>query len=92
MLKFQATTQYKKDYKKMVKQGKNISELNKVIATLLEEKPLPAKNRDHALTGNYVHHRECHVSPDWLLIYRIDSGSLILTAVRTGSHSDLFQK
>ena len=65
-------------------------ELDSVIETLQEEKPLGAKYNDHALTGNYAGHRECHIQPDWLLIYRVDKGNLLLVATRTGTHTDLF--
>ena len=64
--------------------------LDFVIQTLREEKPLAEKHRDHALVGNYIGFRECHIAPDWLLVYAIDEGKLILTASRTGSHADLF--
>ena len=64
--------------------------LDVVLETLVEEKPLTPDHKDHALFGNYTGFRECHIQPDWLLIYKIDRGSLILTAARTGSHSDLF--
>ena len=63
--------------------------LETVVDTLLAEKPLDAKHRDHALTGNYDGFRECHIQPDWLLIYRADRDALILTATRTGTHSEL---
>ena len=56
------------------------------------EKPLPNKNRDHDLSGDWIGHRECHILPDWLLIYRIEDDVLVLTLARTGSHSDLFGK
>lgn len=61
-----------------------------VIDTLLAEKPLPERHRDHALTGNYKGFRECHIQPDWLLIYAVQKEALVLTASRTGTHSDLF--
>lgn len=92
MLKLKTTTKFKKDYKRMKKQGKDLSLLAKVINTLLAEKPLNEKHCDHALAGNYIGFRECHIQPDWLLIYAIDQGELILTASRTGSHSDLFDE
>ena len=76
----------------MKKQGKDLSLLQKVINDLLAEKILSEKHRDHALTGNYVGFRECHIQPDWLLIYAVDHGQLILTASRTGTHSDLFDE
>lgn len=66
--------------------------LEDVIQTILEEKSLAEKFRDHSLTGNYTGFRECHISPDWLLIYAIKQEKLILTASRTGTHSDLFGK
>jgi mRNA interferase YafQ len=65
-------------------------ELNKVIKTLAEDKPLSAKYKDHSLSGNYAGLRECHIRPDWLLIYKKDDQLRILTLLRTGSHSDLF--
>lgn len=68
-----------------------MSLLADVIDTLAEGKPLPEKNRDHQLTGNYNRFRECHITPDWLLIYRIDGDKLILVLAATGSHSDLFR-
>lgn len=86
------TTQFKKDYKLATKRGLNIGLLENVIADLAMGIPLPEKNRDHALSGSWAGHRECHVLPDWLLIYRIDEDILVLTLSRTGSHSDLFGK
>ena len=75
-----------------MKRGLNIDLLEIVIATLALGEPLPDKNKDHALTGNWIGHRECHILPDWLLIYRIEDDVLVLTLARTGSHSDLFGK
>ena len=86
------TTQFKKDYKLAAKQGRKIELLKKVITDLANGVPLPEKNNDHALTGNWIGHRECHILPDWLLIYRIDGDVLVLTLVRTGTHSDLLGK
>lgn len=86
------TTQFKKDYKLAVKRGLKIGLLKDIVATLAMGKTLPEKNKDHALTGNWVGHRECHILPDWLLIYRIEDDVLVLTLTRTGSHSDLFGK
>lgn len=86
------TTQFKKDYKLAMKRGLDISLLEDVIATLAMGLPLPEKSRDHALIGNWAGHRECHVLPNWLLVYRIDNDVLVLTLSRTGSHSDLFDK
>ena len=92
MLKLQVTTRFKKDIKRMQKQGKPMHILKSVIDDLLEEKPLDAKYRDHALVGNYIGFRECHLMSDWLLVYSIDHITLILTAYRTGTHSDLFDE
>ena len=90
MLTLKATTKFKKDYKKMKKQGKDMSLLESVIDDLLNEKVLDEKYQDHPLVGNYLGFRECHILPDWLLIYAVDNTQLILTASRTGNHSDLF--
>ncbi len=91
MLTLQTTSKFRKDYKLVKKRGLPTKELEVVLQTLLEERPLEAKYRDHALTGNYLGFRECHIRPDWLLIYTIDQGNLILTASRTGSHADLLE-
>ena len=92
MMTLSVTAKFKKDYKRMKKQGKDLSRLQAVIDTLLAGVPLDARHRDHALTGNYTGFRECHIQPEWLLIYAIDNNRLILTASRTGSHSDLFDE
>lgn len=84
------TAQFKKDYKLAIKRGLKIDLLDKIITDLANGVPLPEKNNDHALTGNWAGHRECHILPDWLLIYRIDGDILVLTISRTGTHSDLF--
>ena len=86
------TSQFKKDFKLAMKRGLNIDLLETVIATLALGEPLPDKNKDHALTGNWIGHRECHILPDWLLIYRIVEEVLILALARSGTHSDLFGK
>jgi len=88
MLEVRATTRFKKEVKKAARQQKAMQKLADAIDLLQAGKPLPEHNRDHVLTGNYVGHRECHLSPDWLLIYKLEGGTLIL--VRTGSHGDLF--
>ena len=90
MLTLKTTTKFRKDYKRMQKQGKDMSLLKVVIDDLLEEKILDAKYLDHPLAGRYLGFRECHIQPDWLLIYAVDKGQLLLTTSRTGSHSDLF--
>ena len=84
------TTQFKRDLKKAQKQNKDL--LNKVLQQLADGIPLPEKNRDHALTGNYAGCRECHIQPDWLLIYEIAEDTLFLYLTRTGSHSELFER
>ena len=86
------TTGFKKDYKRAIKRGLKIELLEQVVALLSMGEPLPDKNRDHDLSGDWVGHRECHILPDWLLIYRIEDDVLVLTLARTGSHSDLFGK
>lgn len=86
------TTQFKRDLKKAQKQNKNLDLLNKVLQQLADGIPLPEKNRDHALTGNYAGCRECHIQPDWLLIYEIAENTLFLYLTRTGSHSELFER
>ena len=91
-LKLVATTQFKKDYKKAKKRGLDLSELQAVLDKLCAEEQLEERHRDHSLAGNYIGFRECHIRPDWLLIYAIDKGQLILTASRTGTHSDLFDE
>ena len=90
MLTLETTGKFRKDYKLAKKRGLDLSLLETVIDTLLEGKVLDEKYRDHALTGNYIGFRECHIQSDWLLIYRIEYDELILVASRTGTHSDLF--
>ncbi|MBQ3024078.1 MAG: type II toxin-antitoxin system YafQ family toxin [Spirochaetaceae bacterium] len=85
-----ASSRFKKDLKLAIKRGLDISLLDAVVTTLQKGESLPAKNKDHALTGNYTGCRECHIQPDWLLIYEISDKELILYLTRTGSHSDLF--
>ncbi len=83
------TGQFKKDYKRIKKQGKGLTDLRSVIEMLARRQPLPPKYRAHGLSGRWHKHRECHIAPDWLLIYRIAGKDLILE--RTGSHSELFK-
>ena len=90
MLDLYFSAKFKKDYKKMAKRGCNPALLEEVVELLRQQIPLPPKNRDHELSGNYVGYRECHLSPDWLLVYKVDKGELILVLARTGTHSDLF--
>ncbi len=84
------TTQFKKDLKTIQKRGLKIELLTEVLNLLANGEKLPEKYRDHYLSGNYAHCRECHIQPDWLLIYEYAQDELILYLTRTGSHSDLF--
>ena len=86
------TTQFKKDYKMAMKRHLEIDLLDDIIRKLASSEQLPGKNKDHALSGNWVGHRECHIQSDWLLVYRIEDDLLLLTLTRTGTHSDLFGK
>lgn len=92
MLKVEFTGQFKRDYKLALKRGCDRRKLEEVITLLCNEQPLPEKYRDHALTNsrNYVDMRECHIEPDWLLVYKVDRDVLVLKLIRTGTHSDLF--
>ena len=92
MYQVKFTTAFKKSYKLMQKRGLNMTDLDTVIDTLRQGKKLDDRYRDHSLTGNYIGFRECHIKPDWLLIYLIENDILTLTLVDTGSHSDLFNK
>ncbi|MBX3059554.1 MAG: type II toxin-antitoxin system YafQ family toxin [Anaerolineae bacterium] len=83
------TNQFKKDYKRAKKRGHNELRLKVVIDQLANDQSLPPQYRDHELVGNYIGIRECHIEPDWLLLYRLE-GETELILVRTGSHSDLF--
>ena len=91
-LQVQWSTQFKKDYKLAIKRGWNIDILDETIRILASETVLPPKYNDHALTGNFKGFRECHVEPDWLLVYAVQKNVLTLTLFRTGTHSDLFGK
>lgn len=86
------TTQFKKDYKLALKRHLDIALLDDVIRCLARGEILPEKQKDHALTGDWTGHRECHILPDWLLVYRVEDDVLVLTLTRTGTHSDLFGK
>lgn len=91
MLTIRYQASFRKDYKKLVKRGYDTRLLAEVIGLLAAEKPLPEKHCDHGLRGRYTGFRECHIAPDWLLIYQIDGEELLLYLTRTGSHSDLFR-
>jgi mRNA interferase YafQ len=82
------TIQFKRDVKRAEKRGKDMTKLRDLILLLAGETPLPVRFKDHPLSGEWKHHRDCHIEPDWLLLYKIDANELYL--VRTGSHADLF--
>jgi len=88
MLELTTTTQFRRDYKLAKKRGLDMDGLGDVIGMLLRQEELPPRMQDHALSGRYTGKRECHITPDWLLVYRVSEGKLI--ADRTGSHADLF--
>lgn len=86
----QRTSQFKKDYKAAVKRNLDMEQLKKVVNILAEGETLPEEYDDHTLKGKYSGYRECHIQPDWLLVYKITEDLLILSLYRTGTHSDLF--
>ena len=81
--------QFEKDIKRQKKRGKNLNKLKQIMELLINEKKLPVRNRDHRLTGNFKNYRECHIEPDWLMLYKATETEIYFT--RIGSHSDLFQ-
>lgn len=89
MLELRFTSKFKKDYKRLKRQGKDLAKLEATLEMLARGEALAESMRDNSLGGTYRGHRECHIEPDWLLIYRIDEGDLVLVATRTGSHSEL---
>ena len=90
MLTIERTAQFKRDFKRMLRQGVDAKLFKELVAKLANEEKLDAKHKDHALKGNLAGYRECHITPDWLLVYRVINDELILTLARTGSHSYLF--
>lgn len=93
MLELVLSTQFKKDLKKINKQGKDRQQLNRIVQQLQVQKPLSQKHHDHELSGNWKGYRESHITPDWLLIYKIHIEKIgLLRLMRTGSHSELFKK
>ena len=90
MLKLNTSAKFKKDFKLCAKRGYDMGLLQSAVDTLRIPAPLPERNKDHALSGNWIGCRECHILPDWLLIYRVAGEELYL--VRTGTHADLFGK
>lgn len=90
MLDVVLSNQFKRDLKLAAKRGYNLDLLDEVVTQLACKETLPDKYRDHNLTGKYAGFRECHIQPDWLLIYRVDETEILLFLSRTGTHSDLF--
>lgn len=90
MLEIVLSNRFKKDLKLAAKRKCDLALLEEVVNALAADKALPEKNRDHPLYGDYSGFRECHIQPDWLLIYRTDETELLLFLFRTGTHSDLF--
>ena len=90
MLKVRFSAKFKKDFKVIVKRGYDTSLFEEVVMMLRKEEQLPEKYADHALKGEYMGHRECHITPDWLLIYKVEEDTITLSLTRTGTHSDLF--
>lgn len=91
MLKIRPSTKFRKDLKRIQKRGYNLSLLTNIINKLAAGEPLAEKNKDHPLSGNFKGCRECHITPDWLLIYEVNKEELFLYLTRTGTHSDLFK-
>ncbi|WP_115710308.1 type II toxin-antitoxin system YafQ family toxin [Legionella sainthelensi] len=91
MLEIVRSTQFKKDLKKIIKQGKDLDLLEEIVNKLQNSEKLPPNNCDHLLSGDWRGFRECHISPDWLLIYKSENELKLLRLVRTGSHSELFR-
>lgn len=90
MLEIVLSNRFKKDLKLAARRGCDFALMEEIINKIARREPLPPKNRDHALSGGYEGFRECHIAPDWLLVYRVEDEDLILYLMRTGTHSDLF--
>lgn len=90
MLKLEPTSRFRRDVRRLYRRGYDLSLMNDVLDCLAREQPLDARYHDHPLTGTWEGCRECHIRPDWLLIYRIDHNRLVLIEQRTGTHADLF--
>lgn len=89
MRQARTTGQFDREYLLMVKRGKKIEKLDAIMLMLIQAEPLPPRHRDHALKGNLTGCRDCHIEPDWLLIYKLDEDAIIFE--RTGTHSDIFR-
>lgn len=90
MLTIRYEASFKRDYKRIKRRGYDLCLIEEVIDLLIQQKPLPERYKDHGLIGDYAGCRECHRTPDWLLVYQISQDKLILILTRTGTHSDLF--
>ncbi len=90
MLNVEMSSKFRRDLKNALKRGYDIEKLHAVVDLLSKGVTLPLKNKDHSLTGDYTGFRECHITPDWLLIYRVENDLLVLYLFRNGTHSDLF--
>ena len=91
MLEIVLSNRFKRDLKRVVRRGRDAALLENVVNALAEKRLLAESNRDHALTGDWMGYRECHIQPDWLLIYKVHESDLILLLMRTGTHADLFE-
>ena len=92
MLTVQYTSKMKRDYKRMERRGEKMEKLDAMLSMLAEGNPVPAKYNDHELSGKYAGCRECHIEPDWLLLYQVFEDKLILSCTATGTHDDLFKE
>ena len=90
MYRLLTTNHFDKDLKRAAKRGKDLTKIRSIMLSLAAGEGLEDKYKDHALIGNYSKRRECHIEPDWLLIYKLDAGEMVIIFERTGSHSDLF--
>jgi mRNA interferase YafQ len=91
MLTPQETTRFRRDLRRMRRRGKDVQKLQAIVRLLVQEQPLAPRHRDHPLVGDWLGYRDCHIEPDWLLIYKIDQEEASLTLARTGTHADLFE-
>ena len=91
MLTPQETTRFRRDLRGMRRRGRDVQKLQAIVRLLVQEQPLAPRHRDHPLVGDWLGYRDCHIEPDWLLIYKIDREQATLTLARTGTHSDLFE-
>ncbi len=89
MLKLKTTNRFEKDIRRMLSRGKSKNKIMTLMNMLVAEKPLEKRYKNHKLTGEYMHRHECHIEPDWLLIYKVQGGEIVFE--RTGTHADLFR-